>query len=169
VNQFLALLDSVQRVERGPDGLRFAPGTRFDSTWRGVRTQLAKLKIRWDPESLRYVFADGTVLPAEPVSAYRRVLWPFKLSTGHGRLAVERRDRRFVHIEVRAPLRSLIVGARNTSGSSLARLAGATSVSEGQGRLESVDDQTVALPEGEAIRVEIEASGIRVTSPEFRP
>lgn len=36
VNQFLALLGSVYRVQRGPDGLRFAPGTNFDSAWRAL-------------------------------------------------------------------------------------------------------------------------------------
>jgi hypothetical protein len=169
VNQLLALLDSVHRVERGPDRLRFAPRTSFDPAWRALRAQLASLKIRWDSASLRYVLEDGTALPDEPQSAYRRVVWPFELSSGHGRLVVERRDRRFVHIEVGAPLRHLIVGARNVSGSVLPRLAGSGAVSESQGRIESIDDQTVALPEGETLWVEIEASGRHLTSPEFRP
>jgi hypothetical protein len=169
VNQFLALLDSVHRVDRGPDGLRFVPGTNFGSAWHGLRAQLAGLTIRWDPASLRYVFTDGTALSDAPTSEHRRVLWPFKLSTGHGRLVVERRDRRFVHIEVRAPLRHLTVGARTASGSVLPRLAGSGAVSEGQGRIESMDDQTVELPEGQTMRVEIEASGRHVTSPEVRP
>jgi hypothetical protein len=169
VNQFLALLESVHRVEHGPGGLRFDPGRSFDSTWSDVRTELAKLRVRWDPESLRYVFADGTALPDDPGSVYRRVLWPFQLPTGRGRLAIERVDRRFVHIEVRAPLRHLVVGVQNRAGSVLPGLAATGAVSEGQGRVESIDDQTVALPEGEAIRVEIEAARIRVTSPEFRP
>ena len=169
MNQVLALLDSVHRVERGPDRLRFAPGTSFDSAWRGLRAQLASLKIRWDSVSLRYVFADGTALPDEPPPAYRRVVWPFELSSGHGRLVVERRDRHFVHIEVGASLRRLIVGARNASGTVLPRLAGSAAVSESQGRIESIDDQTIALPEGETVRIQLEASGRRLTSPQFRP
>src|SRR5262245_4777163 len=40
INQFLALLDSVHRGDRGPEGLRFLPGRNFESAWRDLRTRL---------------------------------------------------------------------------------------------------------------------------------
>jgi hypothetical protein len=173
VNQLLALLDSVHRVESGPDGLLFVPGPTFGESWSPLREQLARLKIRWDSGSVRYVFADGSVLPDEPQGSYRRVLWSFKLAQVEGRLALERRDRRFVHVEVRAPARQLTVSVRSVSGATLSRLSWSASVSTiestVQSEIESIDSRTVDLPEGEAIRVEIDAAGTHVTSPELRP
>jgi hypothetical protein len=169
VNQLLALLDSVYRVERGRDGLPFAAGTTFDSGWRDLRARLAKLKIRWDQSSVRYVFADVSVLPEEPRHEYRRLLWPFTVGKKDGRLVVERYSVSSVHIEVRAPSQHLSVTAHRRSGPGLPLMSGSFWESGGRGQSESVETQLIELPEGESVRVEIESDGTHVTSPELSP
>ena len=86
-----------------------------------------------------------------------------------GSLVLERRDRRYVQIEVRAATRPLSVTARLATDRVLPRLAAGVAISEGQGQVESIDQQAVELREGEVVRVEIESKRSKVRSPELRP
>jgi hypothetical protein len=171
VNQLLAMLRSVYRIELGPSGLWFSPGSDFAAAWAPLRAMLAMLDLRWDSASERYVHRDGTALPDEVEPVYRRVIWPFSLRWWHpGSVVLQRFTPRYVTVEVRAPFRSLKATAKSASGAAVERLGGSTALfdSSQDGPL-SVDVQTIGLAEGESVRIEVESEGRRVSSPDLRP
>ena len=169
VNQLLTLLRSVYRVERGSSGLWFSPEADFAAAWAPLRARLAMLDLRWDSPTERYVRRDGTALPEEVAPVYRRILWPFSLRWWHpGRVDLERFTPRFVRVESHAPVRSMKVIVRHTSGAVLPRLHGNRAHFADDPPL-TVDVQTIELAEGESVRIEVKSDGRTATSPDLRP
>jgi len=65
-----------------------------------ILDDVASLKIRWDQSRNHYVFLDGSWLPETERKLYRREYWMPSAEGLDVELAVERRDHRFVRIQV---------------------------------------------------------------------
>jgi hypothetical protein len=101
LEQVLRLVDTVYRVEPGPSG-GLLPWEE-EEKYRILNDLAAlRLRIHWDPLAGKYVFADGSSLPEEAKEIHRREYWEPALAKGTIELAIERRTRRFVDVDLRA-------------------------------------------------------------------
>jgi hypothetical protein len=172
-NQALLLLDDVLRKEPDVYGERFASSGAVEPRWRALREELGPLGIRWNADTECYSFADGSRLPAEPATNYRRITWSVPREDITAQVVLERRDRRFVHVEIRIetpqpPLPpSLHVTLRRAGDDSSPPLVD----TELQGEVSTtMQGSTIELPAGTRVRIEARVGeGDVLRSPEYEP
>jgi len=187
MNQALLLVDSVYRTEPDIYGARFSVGAGIDKRWRDTLVAWRKLSVRWDPARGQYTFADGTSLPPRAARSYQRAIWDLPIAnTTEARLVLERRNDRYVQLEVRVAVpdqKSIAPATVRVSrveddvelvelklpalGTTAHSSTATWSISGGGSGV--VHTKLLALPEGTKLRAELQSGSSNSRSPVLEP
>jgi hypothetical protein len=172
--QMLTLLDSVYQF--GPDRSRVFPwGPKGAAQRQKTLSDVASLKIHWNPSENRYTFLDGKSLPPRPVKVYRREVWIPEVPGRRVKFSLARESSRDVSVEImergKSPRSKLVFKLYNVGDGH--KSIGEFRQGEGNGGLQvdgSVyETYSMSLPEGVQVKAELLLNNKLQTSPTLKP
>ncbi len=176
MNQLLRLVDSVYDIRPGLHGMKFRPWGDPEPGWRQMVAEFAKLHIRWDAPKGLYTFRDGTFLPEQRKSHWRKV-WKVDGLPGDATVVLHRVNERYVEVSFvwegrkdrqPGPLR-VKVHAPKQESKPLAEFSISSADATASNRASFTESTVVQLDEGGKVQAQVTTGGMTKVSPVYQP